>query len=353
MIYPEINHSTSFKEKYAVATSPAIRVVMPMPTTDNKPKLLTQLSQAIRTRHYSRSTETTYVYWIKKFIFFHNVRHPKDMAEPEINAFLTHLAVKEHVSSSTQNQALCAIIFLYKYVLGHKIGDLGEVIRARKPVRLPVVMTRAEVKAVLENLKDDKWIIAYLMYGSGLRLMECLRLRVQDVDFNQNQITVRDGKGDKDRVTMFPESVKKPLAEHLNKVKKIHESDIEKGLGRVLLPDALTRKYPNASKEWRWQWVFPQNTLWHNIKTGERGRHHIHETLIQKLVKDAVAKAGLVKRATCHTFRHSFATHLLEDGYDIRTVQELLGHKDLNTTMIYTHVLNKGPSAVRSPADNL
>jgi integron integrase len=353
MIHPEINHSTSFKEKYAVATSPAIRVVMPIPTTDNKPKLLTQLSQAIRSRHYSRKTEATYIHWIKRFIFFHHVRHPQEMAEPEINAFLTNLAVKEHVSSSTQNQALCAIIFLYKYVLGRKIGDLGEVIRARKPVRLPVVMTRAEVKAVLENLKDDKWIIAYLMYGSGLRLMECLRLRVQDVDFNQNQITVRDGKGDKDRVTMFPESVKKPLAEHLNKVKKIHESDIEKGLGRVFLPDALTRKYPNASKEWRWQWVFPQNTLWHNIKTGERGRHHIHETLIQKLVKDAVAKAGLVKRATCHTFRHSFATHLLEDGYDIRTVQELLGHKDLKTTMIYTHVLNKGPSAVRSPADNL
>lgn len=353
MIQPEINHSASFKEKPAAATTPAIRVIMPMPTTDNKPKLLTQLSQAIRARHYSRSTEATYIHWIKRFIFFHHVRHPQEMAEPEINAFLTHLAVNEHVSASTQNQALCAIVFLYKYVLGRKVGDIGEVIRARKPVRLPVVMTKAEVKAVLENLKGDKWIIAYLMYGAGLRLMECLRLRVQDVDFNQNQITVRDGKGDKDRVTMFPESVKESLAAHLNKVKKIHESDIEKGFGRVLLPDALARKYPNASKEWRWQWVFPQNTLWHNIKTGEHGRHHVHETLIQKLVKDAVAKAGLVKRATCHTFRHSFATHLLEDGYDIRTVQELLGHKDLKTTMIYTHVLNKGPSAVRSPADNL
>ena len=353
MIQPEINHAASFKEKPATATSPAIRIVMPMPTTDNKPKLLTQLSQAIRSRHYSRSTEATYVHWIKRFIFFHHVRHPQEMAEPEINAFLTHLAVKEHVSASTQNQALCAIIFLYKHVINRKIGDIGEVIRARKPVRLPVVMTKAEVKAVLSNLTGDKWIIAYIMYGAGLRLMECLRLRVQDVDFNQNQITVRDGKGDKDRVTMFPESVKKPLAEHLSKVKKIHESDIEKGLGRVLLPDALARKYPNASKEWRWQWIFPQNTLWHNIKTGERGRHHVHETLIQKLVKDAVTKAGLVKRATCHTFRHSFATHLLEDGYDIRTIQELLGHKDLKTTMIYTHVLNKGPSAVRSPADNL
>jgi len=353
MIQPEINHSTSFIAKPAAATSPAIRVVMPMPATDKKPKLLDQLREATRSRHYSRRTEVTYIHWIKRFIFFHNVRHPKDMAEPEINAFLTHLAVKEHVSASTQNQALCAIIFLYKYVLNRKIGDIGEVIRERKPVRLPVVMTKAEVKAILENLKDDKWIIAYLMYGAGLRLMECLRLRIQDLDFSENQIIVRSGKGDKDRITMFPESVKKPLTEHLNKVKKIHESDVANGFGRVLLPDALVRKYPNASKEWRWQWVFPQNTLWHNKKTGEHGRHHIHETIIQKLVKDAVVKAGLVKRATCHAFRHSFATHLLEDGYDIRTVQELLGHKDLKTTMIYTHVLNKGPSAVRSPADNL
>jgi len=275
------------------------------------------------------------------------------MAEPEINQFLTHLAVKEHVSASTQNQALCAIVFLYKYVLDRKIGDLGEVIRARKPVRLPVVMTRVEVKAVLSNLTGDKWIIANLMYGAGLRLMECLRLRVQDVDFSRNQITVRSGKGDKDRVTMLPESVKRPLADHLSRIKKIHESDVAKGFGRVLMPEALARKYPNASKEWSWQWIFPQETLWHNKATGEHGRHHIDESIIQKLVKNAVAKAGLIKRATCHTFRHSFATHLLEDGYDIRTVQELLGHKDLKTTMIYTHVLNKGPAAVKSPADNL
>lgn len=353
MIQPKTNYSTSFQKKPVAATSPAISVVIPAPTIDKKPKLLTQLSQAMRSRHYSRSTEATYIQWVKRFIFFHHVRHPQEMAEPEINAFLTHLAVKEHVSASTQNQALCAIIFLYKYVLDRKIGDIGEVIRARKPVRLPVVMTKAEVKAVLSNLTGDKWIIAHLMYGAGLRLMECLRLRVQDLDFNKNQINVRDGKGDKDRVTMFPESVKKPLTEHLNKVKKIHDADISRGFGRVLMPDALARKYPNASREWRWQWVFPQETLWQNKKTGERGRHHIDESIIQKSVKDAVAKAELVKRATCHTFRHSFATHLLEDGYDIRTVQELLGHKDLKTTMIYTHVLNKGPSAVRSPADNL
>ena len=353
MIQHEINHSTSFKGKPAAATSPAIRVIMPMPTTDRKPKLLDQLSQAMRSRHYSRSTGTTHIHWIKRFTFFHHVRHPQEMAEPEINAFLTHLAVKEHVSASTQNQALCAIIFLYKYAINRKIGDIGGVIRARKPVRLPVVMTRDEVKAVLSNLTGDKWIIAYLIYGTGLRLLECLRLRIQELDFNKNQIIVRSGKGDKDRITMFPESVKKPLIEHLSKVKKIHESDVANGFGRVFLPDALVRKYPNASKEWRWQWVFPQETLWQNKKTDERGRHHIDESIIQKSVKDAVTRAGLVKRATCHTFRHSFATHLLEDGYDIRTVQELLGHKDLKTTMIYTHVLNKGPSAVRSPADSL
>jgi integron integrase len=311
------------------------------------------LRQALRSRHYSRHTETTYCHWVKRYIFFHKIRHPAEMAEPEINSFLTHLAVKEHVSASTQNQALCALLFLYRYVLDRKIGDLGEVIRARKPVRLPVVMTKAEVKAVLSNLTGDKWLIAYLMYGSGLRLMESLRLRVKDVDFELNQITVRDGKGGKDRLTMFPASIKKPLAEHLNTVKRIHDADIAKGFGRVIMPDALARKYPNASKEWRWQWVFPQGTLWHNKDTGEHGRHHVHESIVQKSVKDAVARAGLAKRATCHTFRHSFATHLLEDGYDVRTVQELLGHKDLKTTMIYTHVLNKGPAGVRSPADNL
>ena len=352
MIQPEINCSNSFREKSTMAISPAIRVVIP-PPAEKKPKLLDQLSEAMRSRHYSRKTEATYIHWVKRFIFFHHVRHPQEMAEPEINAFLTHLAVKEHVSASTQNQALCAIIFLYKYVLKRRIGDLGEVIRARKPARLPVVMTKDEVKSVLSNLTGDKWIIAFLMYGAGLRLMECLRLRVQDLDFSKNQVTVRGGKGDKDRVTMLPESVKKPLAEHLSKVKKIHYADIARGYGRVLMPEALARKYPNASKEWRWQWVFPQETMWQNKQTGERGRHHIDESIIQKAVKDAVAKAGFVKRATCHTFRHSFATRLLEDGYDIRTVQELLGHKDLKTTMIYTHVLNKGPSAVRSPADNL
>jgi integron integrase len=310
-----------------------------------KPKLLDQLREALRSRLYSRRTEQTYCHWVKRFIYFHNVRHPSEMGEPEINAFLTHLAVKEKVSASTQNQALSALLFVYRHVLGREIGDLGEVIRARKPTRLPVVMTRKEVKAVLGNLAGDKWLMASLMYGTGLRLMECLRLRVQDIDFSRNEILVRDGKGAKDRITMLPESLKAPLQEHLRAVKAVHEKDLTDGGGRVQMPVALDRKYPNAPKEWRWQWVFPQENRWRNAKTGEEGRHHVDESLVQKAVRETVTKARLTKRATCHTFRHSFATHLLESGYDIRTVQELLGHKDVKTTMIYTHVLN--PWAIR------
>jgi len=257
------------------------------------------------------------------------------------------------VSASTQNQALSAILFLYRHVLNRKIGDLGEVIRARKPKRLPVVMTRDEVKAVLANLTGDKRLMASLMYGAGLRLMECLRLRVQDVDFSRNEITVRDGKGAKDRLTMLPESLKKLLQDHLSKIKLIHEKDLTEGWGRVQMPNALDRKYPNAPADWRWQWVFPQENRWKNIKTGEQGRHHIHETILQRAVKEAVRKAGVVKHVGCHTFRHSFATHLLEAGYDIRTIQELMGHKDVATTMIYTHVLNKGGHSIRSPLDGL
>jgi len=275
------------------------------------------------------------------------------MAEPEINAFLTHLAVKERVSASTQNQALSALLFLYRHVLNRKIGDLGEVIRARKPKRLPVVMTREEVKAVLANLTGDKWLMTSLMYGAGLRLMECLRLRVQDVDFSRNEIMVRDGKGAKDRLTMLPESLKKLLQDHLSKVKLIHEKDLAEGWGRVQMPNALDRKYPNAPADWRWQRVFPQENRWKNIKTGEQGHHHVHETILQRAVKEAVRKAGVVKHVGCHTFRHSFATHLLEAGYDIRTIQELMGHKDVATTMIYTHVLNKGGRGIRSPLDEL
>ncbi|KPK42030.1 MAG: integrase [Phycisphaerae bacterium SG8_4] len=316
-----------------------------------KPRLLEQLRQALRCRHYSRRTEQTYCQWVKQFIYYHKVRHPAEMAEPEINAFLTHLAVKERVSASTQNQALSAILFLYRHVLNRKIGDLGEIIRARKPKRLPVVMTREEVKLVLSHLRGDKWLMASLMYGAGLRLMECLRLRIQNIDFAANQIIVRDGKGFKDRITMLPELVTHPLLQHLKKVKRTHENDLAEGYGRVQMPYALAKKYPNAGQEWVWQWVFPQENRWINLRSGQQGRHHVDESLVQKAVKSAVRQAGISKRATCHTFRHSFATHLLEDGYDIRTVQELLGHKDVKTTMIYTHVLNRGPHGVVSPAD--
>jgi len=275
------------------------------------------------------------------------------MGEPEINAFLTYLASKEHVSSSTQNQALSALLFLYRYVFGRELGELGEVIRARRPKRLPVVLTREEVKAVLAQHTGDKWLMASLMYGAGLRLMERLRLRVQDVDFVCNEILVRDGKGGKDRMTMLPKSLKKPLEEHLRRVKAVHGKDLAEGWGRVPLPDALDRKYPQASHEWRWQWVFPQEHRWENSKTGEQGRHQVDESILQKAFEQAVTKAGLTKRATCHTLRHSFATQLIEAGYDIRTAQELLGHKDVRTTMIYTHVLNRGGKGVQSPVDAL
>jgi integron integrase len=275
------------------------------------------------------------------------------MGEPEIDAYLTHLAVKEKVSASSQNQALSVLLFLYRHVLDREIGDLGEVIRARKPRHIPAVMTREEAKAVLSHLKGDKWLMASLMYGAGMRLMECLRLRVQDVDFARNEILIRDGKGAKDRITMLPESVKAKLQEHLMEVKKIHERDLADGWGRVQMPTALDRKYRHASADWRWQWVFPQENRWVNWQTKEQGRHHVDESLVQKAVREAVANAGITKHATGHTFRHSFATHLLEAGYDIRTVQELLGHNDVKTTMIYTHVLNRGPGAVRSPADGL
>jgi integron integrase len=261
--------------------------------------------------------------------------------------------LKENVSSSTQNQALSALLFLYRYVLGRELGEFGDVIRARRPKRLPVVLTREEGKAVLAQLTGDKWLMASLMYGAGLRLMECLRLRVQDIDFARNEILVRDGKGGKDRMTMLPKSLKKPLEDHLRRVEAAHEKDLAEGWGRVPLPDALDRKYPNASREWRWQWVFPPEHRWTNPKTGEQGRHHVDESLLQKAFKQAVAKAGLTKRATCHTLRHSFATHLIEAGYDIRTVQELLGHKDVRTTMVYTHVLNRGGCGVKSPVDDL
>jgi integron integrase len=318
-----------------------------------KPKLLDQVRHAIRMRHYSPKTEESYVHWIKRFIFFHNKRHPAEMSEKEIAQFLSSLASALHVSASTQNQALNAILFLYRDVLQKEIGYVDGVIRAKRPHRLPVVLTRQEVKSVFGALNRSDWLMAMLLYGAGLRLMECLQLRVKDIDFAGNQIVVRAGKGDKDRRTMLPAAVKEPLAKHLEMIKEQHRRDLDRGFGRVALPNALERKYPNAGKEWGWQWVFPASSHYTDRATGEQRRHHLHESVLQKAVKRAVRQTGLAKTATPHTFRHSFATHLLEDGYDIRTVQELLGHRDVSTTMIYTHVLNRGGRGVNSPADRL
>jgi len=323
------------------------------PASPPKPKLLDQVREAIRTRHYSPKTEDSYVHWIKRFIFFHNKRHPAEMGEKEIAQFLSSLASELHVSASTQNQALNAILFLYREVLRKEIGYINGVVRAKRPHRLPVVLTREEVKTILGILDHSDWLMVMLLYGAGLRLMECLQLRVKDIDFTSNQIVVRAGKGDKDRHTMLPGAVKEPLAKHLDVIKRQHQHDVENGLGRVALPNALDRKYPNAGKEWGWQWVFPATSHYIDRTTGEKRRHHLHESVLQKAVKEAARKSSVNKPATPHTFRHSFATHLLEDGYDIRTVQELLGHRDVSTTMIYTHVLNRGGRGVNSPADRL
>jgi len=318
-----------------------------------KPKLLDQVRQAIRTRHYSYRTEKAYVHWIKRFIFFHDKRHPIEMGEAEIAQFLSSLASDAHVSASTQNQALNALLFLYKEILEKKIGLIQGVVRAKRPARLPVVLTKEEVKRVLDCLSGDPWLMAMLLYGAGLRLMECCRLRIKDIDFAGNHIVVRAGKGNKDRHTMLPAAVKEPLLQHLQLVKRQHEGDLRMGLGRVALPYALERKYPNAEKEWGWQWAFPATSHYMDAVTGVKRRHHLHESVLQRAFKDARLKAGVFKPAGCHTLRHSFATHLLESDYDIRTVQELLGHKDVTTTMIYTHVLNRGGKGVLSPADSL
>ena len=322
-------------------------------TGQPKPRLLDQVRQAIRTRHYSYGTEKAYVGWIKRFIFFHGKRHPIEMGEAEVGRFLSSLATDSHVSASTQNQALNALLFLYHEILEKKIGLIQGVVRAKRPRRLPVVLTKEEVKKVLGCLSGTPWLMAALLYGAGLRLMECCRLRVKDIDFSRNQILLRAGKGDKDRYTMLPAAVKQPLLKHLEATKRQHEQDLRNGLGRVALPNALERKYPNAGKDWGWQWVFPAPQHYTDRVTGEKRRHHLHESVLQREVRGAVIKAGISKPASCHTFRHSFATHLLEDGYDIRTVQELLGHKDVSTTMIYTHVLNRGGRGVQSPADSL
>ena len=316
------------------------------------PRLLDRVRGELRVRHKSPKTEKAYTAWIRRYILFHDKRHPADMAEPEITAFLTHLAVKRKVSASTQNQALSALLFLYRDVLGIELGTLAAV-RARRTRKLPVVLTRGEVSRVLALMEGTPQLVATLLYGAGLRVSECLRLRVKDVDFSFHQITVRDGKGGKDRVTMLPSRVEAPLRRHLDTVQRLHQEDLDNGAGLAPLPHALHRKYPNAPGEWPWQYVFPSATLTYSRDTGVLQRQHMSPRTIQKAVKTAVQQAAIPKRATCHTLRHSFATHLLASGYDIRTVQELLGHRKVSTTMIYTHVLNRGGRGVQSPADAL
>lgn len=313
--------------------------------------LLDQVRSAIPLRHYSIRTEEAYVNVIRRFILYHQKRHPKEMGVDEIRQYLSHLATEDHVAASTQNVALSALLFLYREVMLIDLPLIEGVERAKRPQRIPVVLTPEEVKRVLAQLTGTHHLMASLLYGSGLRLMECVRLRVKDLDFNYQQITVRDGKGEKDRRTILPRPLIEPLQNHLARVRLQHEEDVRVGGGNVYLPYALERKYPKAASEWIWQYVFPAAKLSVDPRTGERRRHHASEDRLQKAVKRAVQMAGLEKRASCHTLRHSFATHLLEDGYDIRTIQELLGHADISTTMIYTHVLNKGGRGVRSPLE--
>jgi integron integrase len=324
---------------------------VPPGAPQGKPKLLERVREAIRLKHYSIRTEQAYTDWIRRFILFHKKRHPTEMAEAEVTAFLTHLARHGRVASSTQNQALSAILFLYKEVLKQEIGWLDQVERAKKPARLPVVLSRQEVMRVLDRMRGTPKLMAGLLYGSGLRLMECVRLRVKDIDFAYAQIVVRDGKGAKDRVTMLPLDLASPMERHLANVKLQHERDLEDGYGAVHLPYALERKFPRAHREWAWQYVFPSSRIARDPRSGRRQRHHMAEGILQTALKLAVREASMTKPATCHSLRHSFATHLLENGYDIRTVQELLGHKDVSTTMIYTHVLNRPGTGVKSPLD--
>lgn len=314
-------------------------------------KLLEQVSDALRVKHYSYQTEKSYLLWIRRFILFHNKRHPKEMGGEEINAFLTHLAVEGKVAASTQNQALSALLFLYREVLHLELDLDLDAVRAKRSRYLPTVLTPEEVKAIIVHLSGIHRLVVQVLYGSGLRLAEAQQLRVKDVDFNQRQLMIRNSKGMESRLTMLPETLVEPLQEHLLWAKRQHQQDLEQGYGSVYLPFALERKYPNAEREWSWQYVFPAERLSQDPRTGITRRHHLHESGLQRAIKQAVQKTGIPKRVSCHTFRHSFATHLLQNGYDIRTVQELLGHKDVKTTMIYTHVLNKGGRGVRSPLD--
>ena len=318
-----------------------------------RPKLLDRVRHAIRTRHYSPRTEEAYVHWIRRYIVFHEKKHPSTLRAPDISRFLTWLAVERQVSASTQNQALSAVLFPYKDVLAIDVGAVPPVVRARTPERLPVVLSRDEIGALLKQLTGTERLIVMLLYGSGVRLEECLALRVKDLDFDRHQIIVRQGKGQKDRATMLPGVVRETLTEHLVDVRRLHGADLASGFGRVVLPFALDRTFPNASAEWRRQFVLPAGRICRDPRYGSPSRYHVHPSVVQKAMANAARLAGITKRLSPHVMRHSFATHLLEDGYDIRTVQELLGHRDVRTTMIYLHVMNRGALGVKSPMDRL
>jgi integron integrase len=315
------------------------------------PRLLDRVRGTLRARHYSPRTERSYVGWIKRFIFFHGKRHPAELGAPEVGQFLTMLAMREHVSPNTQNQAFSALLFLYREVLERELSGLEHVVRAKRPERLPLVLTREEVSAVLAQLQGTLRLMALLLYGGGLRLLECAGLRVKDIDFTRRELTVRDGKGQKDRITILPSTTAPLLESHLQQVRRQHVLDLRAGHGSVELPHALDRKFPRSAWEWAWQWVFPATRPYLDPVSRRWRRHHLHETVLQRAFTTAVRCSGIAKPATCHTLRHSFATHLLEDGYDIRTIQELLGHQDVSTTMIYLHVLNRGGRGVKSPLD--
>lgn len=327
-------------------------VLIPPNVAPRPPGVLAQLSEALRVRHYSRRTEEAYVGWARRFATFHGLRDPRSLGADDISRFVSSLATAG-VSASTQNQALSAVLFLYQEVLGVAVENLANIVRAQRPQRLPVVLSRSEVAAVLRQLSGVEWLMASLLYGCGLRIMECVELRVKDILIERGEISIRDGKGGKDRVTMLPAALRTPIVTHLEQRRRLHEADLAGGRGSVALPGQLHRKYPRAPFEWGWQWVFPATRVYRDRETGWPRRHPLHESVIQKAVKRAGSQARLPRAATCHTLRHSFATHRLESGYDIRTIQELLGHRDVSTTMIYTHVLNRGGRGVRSPFDTL
>lgn len=323
------------------------------PETNPPKKLLDQVRDLLRAKHYSLRTEKTYIFWIKRYIFFHSKRHPRDVGPAGIKIFLTHLATEKNVAASTQNQAFNALLFLYKEILKIAPGMLVDIPRAKGIGRIPTVLTRQEVQRLLSAMSGNARLIGSLLYGSGMRVMEGLRLRVKDLDFDRGVVTIKDGKGGKDRVTMLPQAVRMELGEHLKRVKLLHEADLRNGYGQVYLPHALQTKYPNLERNWGWQYVFPAASLSKDPRTGQLGRHHLHESVVQKALKKAVTLTQINKHVGPHTLRHSFATHLLESGSDIRTVQELLGHKHVQTTMIYTHVLNRPGVSVKSPLDRL